>query len=446
MSVLLAVLLLVWPPAGVRADSFDEDPPVWEPLLRGGRINQEGDSSLQAKPSPDGSDHPVESVGSTESPTGNAKREAAASGSGDGPAPAVPRVEVRPVHAPRHLAGTYPSMISSRMSDLPPMYSRDPFSALLLRNIDPLYTSPALPGEGIWDSSTMPTDRNGWPVVYRTSYRPSVEYPNAIAHMLLFDMRRVHMRLYIGSSEPGAPKDSSEVEPDMIPRLLCITNALWKQKHARGAGAIFRGKVLRPMVPGMATLVSYKDHSVDILEWNDGIPVSMVEDARQLRHLIVNDGRVVDTVIKGGQRVDSEIGLGFLLSEDSQPGYAYGWGGYYWNQGPRHTYGEDWFIATRSAFGIRRDGNLVFAVGHHISTKDLARALVLAGCVRAIHGDANPHNVLGNIYQVGTDGQIVSKAKLSPDQKDYTLNRYVKNSYTSDFYGFFRKPVGKESL
>ena len=54
------------------------------------------------------------------------------------------------------------------------------------------------------------------------------------------------------------------------------------------------------------------------------------------------------------------------------------------------TSGDLWFLANRSAFGIRPDGNLVFAVGHHISTVDLAKALVLAGCVRGMHGDANP--------------------------------------------------------
>jgi hypothetical protein len=91
---------------------------------------------------------------------------------------------------------------------------------------------------------------------------------------------------------------------------------------------------------------------------------------------------------------------------------------------------------TRSAFGIRKDGNLVFAIGHHISTKDLAKALVLAGCDRAIHGDANPHNVVGNLYYGNGDGEIVKRVKLSPEQRSYTLDRYDR-SYTSDFFGFF---------
>jgi hypothetical protein len=103
------------------------------------------------------------------------------------------------------------------------------------------------------------------------------------------------------------------------------------------------------------------------------------------------------------------------------------------------TFGPEWFIATRSAFGIRPDGNLVFAAGHHISTKDLAKALVLAGCVRAIHGDANPHNVLGNLYYTDRSGNIVDMEKLSPEQRSSGLKRYIGSAYPSDFFAFFRK-------
>jgi hypothetical protein len=261
--------------------------------------------------------------------------------------------------------------------------------------------------------------------------------------MLLFDMKRVSMRLYIGSAEPGVPPGASEVEQNRVADLLAVTNALWKQKHYPDAGAIYRGAVLRKMSHGMATIVAYKDGSVDVLEWNDGIPLSLVEDARQLKHLIVKDGRVVDTVVKAGEQVDSEIGLGFLLSEEPQPPPYFYWPGY--SQSSALNYSDEWFIATRSAFGIRKDGNLVFAAAHHISTKDLAKAMVLAGCDRALHGDANPHNVLGNLYYLNDSGNIVKRVKLSPDQKDHTLTRYIDKTYTSDYFGFFKKRKGEDS-
>ncbi len=319
----------------------------------------------------------------------------------------------------------------------PRIFTRMPYRNLRPKRIPPLYSSPRLPGEGVWQSEGMPTDETGWPIIFNTSYRPSSDYPNAIVHMLLFDMSRIAMRLYIGSAEPEAPENASQIESEKTPYLLAITNALWKQKHSRDAGAIYRGRLLRDMQPGMATLVTYVDDSVDIVEWNDGIPLSIVLDARQLRHLIVKDGRVVNSVVRAGRESDSEIGLGFLLVEEEAFG-LYHSGGYFSSK-PVINYSEDWFIASRSAFGIRPDGNLVFALGHHISTKDLAKALVLAGCDRAIHGDANPHNVLANLYYTDREGNIVKRAKLSPEQKDYTLHRYIDKSYTSDFYAFFQK-------
>jgi len=117
------------------------------------------------------------------------------------------------------------------------------------------------------------------------------------------------------------------------------------------------------------------------------------------------------------------------------------WGVPYYHGQPilNHTSGPNWFLATRSAFGIREDGNLVFAAGHHIGTKDLAKGLVLAGCVRAIHGDANPGNVLGNIYYADQSGKIVDMEPLSPKQGNHTLQRYLNSTYTSDFYAFFKK-------
>jgi len=339
---------------------------------------------------------------------------------------------------PTFVAPPDPPVLLTREASEPGVYYRGLFRSLVLKRIPPLYLTPELPGEGVWDARGLPTDPDGRPLMYKTSYRPSEKYPNAIAHMLLFDMKRLAMKLYIGSAEPGGSSASATVDQGDRKRLVALTNALWKQKHSGDAGTIVSGKVIKDLYPGMATLAIYKDGSVDILEWNTGVPTSVVRDAKQLRHLIVRDGRVVDSVISGGQPSDSEIGLGHLLSEsEPMPGYQYwqGWLG----SSSETTSGPDWFIATRSAYGIRKDGNLVFAVGHHISTKDLAKALVLAGCDRAIHGDANPHNVVANIYFSDGNGNFLKKDKLSPDQKSYTLDRYVDRSYTSDFFCFFAK-------
>jgi len=305
------------------------------------------------------------------------------------------------------------------------LLSRDPLDQLRLDNIKPLYTSPGLPGEGVWESSESPRDARGRPIIYRTFYRPSVEFPNAILYMMVVDMSKTYMQYYVGSQEPAARLASCDIESSLRSRIMAITNAMWMQRHSDGAGAIFRGKVLYPMVPGMATLILYNDGSADIQEWHSGIPLNKVRDARQLRHLIVKNGMVVKSVLRNGRLEDSEIGLGFLL----------GGGGK--NYDGKHF----WFVAHRSAFGIRKDGNLVFAIGHHIGSKDMAKALVLAGCERGMHADANPHNIVGNLYIRDSFGNLVRKMKLSPEQSKYTLKRY-EDGYTKDFFVFFyREPL-----
>ncbi len=223
-------------------------------------------------------------------------------------------------------------------------------------------------------------------------------------------------------------------------RLLAVTNALWQTKHAGKGGIILNGQVLKKMEPGVATIVVYKNDSVDVLEWSDEIPLAQVRDARQLLHLIVKEGKVVTSVVKNGRLVSAEIGFGALLNED-QPVITVP-GGYWGEQTTQQlnvTSGDLWFLATRSAFGIRPDGNLVFAVGHHISTVDLAKALVLAGCVRGMHGDANPGNAVGVLYYTDEAGKIVNKLGLSPLQDKSTPDRYLTGTYPKDFFAFFRR-------
>lgn len=295
-------------------------------------------------------------------------------------------------------------------------------NVISLKDISPIYKSPKINGEGIWASTGAPIGEDGRPLVYKTLYRPSVKFPNTIVYMAVFDMNRLKPRLFIGQTEPGIRNISDTQSQESLSKIVAITNAMWMQRHSRGAGAIFRGRVIYPMVPGMATLVVYQDDSVDVLEWSDDIPLSTVKDARQLSHLILKNGNVVDKVVTNGKINDSEIGLGSLIDSD----------------GTSTMERDCWYLANRTAFGIRDDGNLVFAMGHHVSTKDLARALALAKCKRAIHGDANIHNVVCNFYFRDEENKIVKYEKLSPEQLDYTLKRYDKG-YTKDFFTFYEK-------
>lgn len=331
----------------------------------------------------------------------------------------MPQTEVSekvPEQRREEIAVSAPEEKASESESIDPLFPKP-------GNIPPLYTSPAIDGEGVWASDDMPRGIDGRPLVYKTVYRPSAEFPNSVVYMALFDIKRIKPRLFIGQTEPGIYEISYMPEREELSKIVAITNAMWMQQHARGAGAIFRGRAVYPMVPGMATLVIYQDDSVDILEWSDDIPLHLVKDARQLRHLIIKDGAVVENILRNGKLADSEIGLGGFLID---------------NQG-RSTMGNKfWFLANRTAFGIRDDGNLIFAMAHHCSTKDLAKALVLAGCKRAIHGDANIHNIVCNFYFRAENDKIVKRERLSPEQLQYTLKRYDQG-YGKDFFAFYEK-------
>jgi hypothetical protein len=309
-----------------------------------------------------------------------------------------------------------------------------------LRNIRPLYMEPALPGEGIWVKDDLSGGHDKADFIYRTFYRPSSEYPNAIVYMMLVNMKHVSAKLYLGSAETFKGQSPARIEDSLHHSVLAVTNALWPTRHSGPSGVIFRGEVLKEMAPGVATIVIYKNGTVDVVEWNDKIPAEDVQDARQLQHLIAKDGKIITTLKRGGRTLSAEIGLGSLLDE-AQPVVAVPASA----PGEKPTYkmnftsGDLWFLATRSAFGIRPDGNLVFAVGHHINTEDLAKGLVLAGCVRAIHADANPGNAVGVIYATDGNGKIVKKDRLSPLQDKSTVERYLKASYPKDFVAFFRR-------
>ena len=335
-------------------------------------------------------------------------------------APVGPATSVEPSIPEQPAAQVQPSPVEAETAQA--TEGDDP-AFLRPQKIPALYTSPPLEGEGVWSPEGMPEDAQGKPLMYRTAYRPSVEYPNSIVYMALFDMKRIKPRFFVGQTEPGVYGLSDSGVREDNSKIVAVTNAMWMQRHAKGAGAIFRGREIYPMVPGMATLVVYSDDSVDIIEWTDEIPRHLVKDARQLRHLIVKDGRVVEQVLKGGKIQDSELGLGGFLVD---------------NNGVSTMRNKFWFLANRTAFGIREDGNLVFAMAHHCSTKDMAKALVLAGCKRAIHADANIHNIVCNFYFRSDNGKIVKRDKLSPEQLNYTMKRY-DNGYAKDFFAFYER-------
>jgi Phosphodiester glycosidase len=188
--------------------------------------------------------------------------------------------------------------------------------------------------------------------------------------LLRFDQRQLTLALHAGSAQPGGsgwPHGDVIAGAELRTAVAGFTSAF---QETYGAGGFAEGdRIGWPLKPGKASVVVYRDGSVDVGRWRDGVPAPgrPVEAVRQNLGLLINDGRIppsVDTCVK--------VCWGDPLHE--QP------------------------IVARSAIGVTAAGALVWAAGHNLSVRALATALRSVGVVRAMELDINPAWVAGYVY------------------------------------------------
>jgi hypothetical protein len=256
--------------------------------------------------------------------------------------------------------------------------------------------SPALPGEGQW-RSTGPVVRGAAPVLV-TSFRPDPNYPQMVAGVAWIDSTRTSLALYPGRYEPpSATGNAAEVPPSLRSSLLATFNSAFKLEDSGGAGFVANGHVYAPLKDGPATLIAYRNGTVDIRTWTGGPdPGPDVIVARQNLPLILEGGH-----------------LNPDLSNDSL------WGA---------TLGNAVRVA-RSAVGIDAHGNLLYAGANDQTAQSMAQVLQRAGAVRAMELDINYEWVSFNFYGTFGAGQ---PTKLLP-----TMNRSATRYLTPDDRDFF---------
>jgi hypothetical protein len=217
---------------------------------------------------------------------------------------------------------------------------------------------PALPGEGLWHA-TRPGLRAEPPVLV-TTLRDQPEYPRAVAGLAWIDTKRTTLTLNPGRLEPAVsiPRGSMDVPRAYRPRLLASFNSGFKLSDSHGGFAV-NGRTYSPLRDGQGTLVGYQDGRVDVLDWRYGstIPSGMAF-ARQNLPLIVEEGRPSPNIAN-----DAE------------------WGA---------TVGNA-VLVWRSAIGVDRHGNLIYAAGEDQTVASIARALIRAGAIRAMELDINSY-------------------------------------------------------
>jgi hypothetical protein len=229
-----------------------------------------------------------------------------------------------------------------------PTYYRPP-------NVKPLI-HPALPGEGVWKKAGKGVGPR--PPVLLTTFRSDPEYPQFVAGVAWIDSSRTKTAYVPGLAEPPEVehRGPGEVPEGLRKRLVATFNGGFPLETS-GAGLIYEGKVIEPMVNGVATIVGYTDGGIDVVKWNHGpgAPAN-VSFAKQNLPPIIYEGKLNPNLSDGPE------------------------------------WGETVNNATRvwrSGIGIDAHGNLLYAAANYQTVESLAKVLQAAGAVRALELDIN---------------------------------------------------------
>lgn len=283
------------------------------------------------------------------------------------------------------------------LSPVRPLVKRAKQVTSTLPSIKPAFATP-LPGEGVWHR-TGPSVAGGPPVLL-TTYRPSTEYPSILAYVLWIDHTRTDLANYPGRYEPPNAADRG---PMMVPvdqryRLLATFNGAFTHVDTDNGSAV-NGHTNEPLINGNATLVSYRDGTVNIVKWTGGptAPANVAWARQSLTPILW----------------DSKLNPGLSTDPNSiQWGYTLG--------GVTFT--------PRTAVGIDAHGNAMFVFASEATVISLAQILQHIGAVRGMEFDINPewHTMITYSHQNGLGPTMVEPQPqqspnryLTPDDRDF---------------------------
>lgn len=264
--------------------------------------------------------------------------------------------------------------------------------------IKPVFTKP-LPAEGVWHRAGPRVD--GAPPLLVATYRPSTVYPSIVAYVLWIDHTRTDLAYYPGRYEPP---DAVDRGPMMVPvdqrnRLLATFNSGFTHVDTNNGSAV-NGHTDEPLTDGNATLVGYRDGTVNIVKWTGGPDApSNIAWARQSLTPIFWDGKL-----------NPELNID---PNSVQWGYTLG--------GVTFT--------PRTAVGIDAHGNVMFVVASQATVISLAQILQHIGAVRGMEFDINPewHTLITYSHENGLGPTMVEPQSqqspdryLTPDDRDFT--------------------------
>ncbi|HLJ98778.1 MAG TPA: phosphodiester glycosidase family protein [Streptosporangiaceae bacterium] len=261
------------------------------------------------------------------------------------------------------------------------------------------------PGEGQWQ---LVESVKGQPAMYLTYLTVDSVHTSYVASIVAFDQRLVKFQLHPGTTDPGQGFGGarSYVPPGGRTGLLATLNGGFRLS-ASGGGFYLNGSTWGTLTKGAASVVYYKNGTVNIGTW--GTDVSMSPDVagvRQNLKLIVINGQVPASV-----NSNVETSWGATL------------GGAY----------DVW----RSGIGITKDGRVVFVYGPALSVHSLADLLRRAGAVRGMQLDINPFWMSCEYYLAAGHPGDPTPVMCHHDQQQ-TAYRYY-SPYSRDFMTVFAR-------
>ncbi len=226
-----------------------------------------------------------------------------------------------------------------------------------------------------------------------------------------FRSSRTQVALYPGTGNPGpttASRGPEEVPLAWRTNLIATFNSGFYEKDA-AAGFYVHDTLYHPMLDGLATVVAYANGKIDIIRWTGGRqPGPGIVMARQNLSLLVNGGQVSP--------------LAGIVSD---------WG-ITWHGSP---------AVWRSAIGVDRNGNLIYAAGPAQTVSSMARAMVHAGAVRAMQLDINPEWPI--LVTFGRPG--AGRPTLATPNPNQIPSRFLYTSLKDFFAVYLRTTPGVQA-
>jgi hypothetical protein len=260
-------------------------------------------------------------------------------------------------------------------------------------------------GEGVWTTVGLPRSSPTDMLMAKTFFRPDRSRPYAMVGVLLLDSRRISLHLVGGTGEPGGyrgVKGPGIIPSEAMSTLLAAWNGGFKGPHGN-YGMYCDGKEYVPLRNGLASIAVMKDGSIKLGEYGrDFTRDENTVAVRQNAVLLVDKGEISKRVGEGNDT------WGYVQVNSAE------------------------FITWRSAVGITKDGNLLFAAGNSLSAETLAKGLWAAGAYMAMQLDINSPYVLLSTFTQQPDGTL--KADRFMDNMPDSPSRFLKTQERDFMY------------